>query len=80
MKKFYNEEVLKKAYNNGEKYLIRGWSAYQIHYSAAQNTYYLHKLYTTPRQGNVPLVNLGHYMCIDGEFLNRLLGFELVNC
>lgn len=77
MAKWYDEQYLKEQYNEGNRYVIRGRSVYQINWSNAQNKIVLQKLYTKPL-GGVPLANPGRYHTLNGVYVNKIVGFDLV--
>lgn len=64
-----------------EHYLITYRTVYQIHY-AKNYGYYGSKIYYKQKDntsGYVPLTKRGRYITCDGTYLNKLIGFQLVN-
>lgn len=72
----FTQTALEYAYNRGG-YIVHGWSVYQVFYSKNAG-YYVEKIYTKPRP-SVPLANRGYWHAFGAEFINKLVGFELLN-
>lgn len=64
----------------GNRYLLKGWKVYQVNYSPNYNNgTHLAAMELYKSTHSVPLVNRGRIMMVGGDFVNNLLGFELVN-
>lgn len=67
-------EEAEKYYSDG-KYIVTYSKIYQLFYSAAQKTVYGQAIFT-----QAGMTRRGRFFAMDGETVNHLVGFNLVNC
>lgn len=68
-------EEAEEAYTQG-KYIVTATKIYQICYSNAQQRYYGHQIYATPKGQRMTLY--GRYYAYTAEQVNRMLGADTV--
>lgn len=57
-----------------DKFVVNYGGVYQPHYSQAQKQFYFSKICTTKG-----LAKRGRFYILDGAFINKLLGYTLIN-
>jgi hypothetical protein len=73
-----NSEDVKQKYFEGENYILRYRDVYQLNYSQAQQRLTYNKLYHKA-DGGVGITLRGRFIQTgDTEWVNKLVGFELV--
>lgn len=63
-------------YLKDEKFLVHGWSVYQIFWSPNTGVY-MHRLYIQRDRHGVPLTHKGYYTYCKADHANKLIGHEM---
>ena len=77
---FTEKEVheIKQNMQKGDEYIVRYKTIYQIFYS--QNAgLYTNKVYQAPCDQKIGYTGKGHFIITDSNFVNRLVGFDLLH-
>lgn len=67
-------EAEAKSIHEQEKFVVNYSGVFQPHYSQAQNQFYFSKICNVKG-----LAKRGRFYILDGAFINKLLGYTLIN-
>ena len=71
-------EEIKNNFFKGEEYIIRYKTIYQLFYSVNAGIY-AQKIYQAPATQGVGFTLKGRFIIANASFVNRLIGFNLLN-
>jgi hypothetical protein len=72
------EEIKRNFVNKKEEYIIKYDTIYQLFYSVNAGLY-AQKIYKKDTKNSVGFTKRGRFMFANAKFVNRLLGFQLLN-
>jgi hypothetical protein len=75
--KEYNE-IFNNYFKNNEHYIIRYKTIYQMFYSSNVGLY-AQMIYQAPTDKNIGYTLKGRFIFANANFINKLVGFELLN-
>lgn len=72
------EEIKKEFFNSNKRYIIKYKTIYQLFFSPNAGLY-SQKIYTNETMKDMGYTRKGRFVIVDGELVNKLVGFELLN-